>query len=329
MQHQTHTIAGAPGTFHVQKEFTDLTDVCPIDTKYLSINYQSCLRPSIILNLFLKLRDTKWVIFTPNIEKSTAWQSCLLFLATTSSMDSPDKQSSEGNSLGDYRRRVSLVPFGNTEPQSTRPSNPTPLNASVQTRDPWKKYSLSSYEHPHDVPPPNYAYGGADTLTDSRLGPVQRNFAFSSHAEGDQVDAPYVEQSQRRQGLLSSMMDWYSMTRSGTHQLPDSNGVARGHGSAFSDDERGYSSAVSGMRRGESTFSQASMNSDFFEPDDPRITGIHAKQVDDQEDLEKNTLRQMDYKARRKHIQRIRIQFNISCESVYLFIDTALKRCNR
>jgi hypothetical protein len=264
-------------------------------------------------NIYTKYRKTG---------SRVAWQSCLLFLATavtTSTMDSPDKQLPERNSLGDYRRRVSLVPLGHTEPQSTRPSNLTPVNASVQTRDPWKKYSLSSYEHPHDVPPPNYVYGGADILTDSRLGPVQRSFASPSNEIGGQLDAPYVEQAQKRQGLLSSMMDWYSMARSGTHQIPDSNRVARGNGSAFSDDERGYSSAVSGMRRGESTFSQASMNSDFFEPDDPRITGIHARQVDDQEDLEKNTLRQMDYKARRKHIQRIRIQFNISCESEYPF----------
>ena len=175
-------------------------------------------------------------------------------------MDSPDKQLPEGNSLGDYHRRVSLVPFGNTEPQSTRPNNLTPVNASVQTRDPWKKYSLSSYEHPHDVLPPNYVYGGADILTDSRLEPVQRSFAFPSneirHTNGGQLDAPYIEQSQKRQGLLSNVMDWYSMARSGTHQIPDSNRVARGHGSAFSDDERGYSSAVYGMRRGESTFSQ-------------------------------------------------------------------------
>ena len=228
-------------------------------------------------------------------------------------MDSPEKHPE--NSPCEYRRRVSLVPFGNTEPHLS--TNLTPVNASVQMQDPWKKFSLSSYEHPRDVSPPKYVYGA------SRPGPVQRNFAFPNneirHTEDGQLDAPYVEQSQRRQGFLSCMMDWYSMARSGTHQIPDSNRVAGGHGSAFSDDERGYSSAVSGMRRGGSTLSQASINSDFFEPDDPRITGIHAKQVDDQEDLEKNTLRQMDYKARRKHIQRIRIQFNISCESWYPF----------
>jgi len=230
-------------------------------------------------------------------------------------MDSPDKHPE--SSPCESRRRVSLVPFGNTEPHLS--TNFIPVNTSVQTQDPWKKYSLTSYEHPQDVSPPKYVYGGPDVSPASRPGPVQRNFAFPfpNNTEDGQLDAPYVEQSQKRQGLLSSMMDWYSMARSGTHQIPDSNRVAGGRGSAFSDDERGYSSAVSGMRRGESTFSQASMNSDFFEPDDPRITGMHAKQVDDQEDLEKNTLRQMDYKARRKHIQRIRIQFNISCESGY------------
>ncbi|KDR83607.1 hypothetical protein GALMADRAFT_54796 [Galerina marginata CBS 339.88] len=78
------------------------------------------------------------------------------------------------------------------------------------------------------------------------------------------------------------------------------------------DSEYGYSTALSGMRRGYSAISQCSLDSDILEPDDPRITGRYARQLDDQEDLEKNTLRQMDYKTRRKHIQRIRIQFNIS-----------------
>jgi hypothetical protein len=226
-------------------------------------------------------------------------------------MVSPDEQPPERNSSPDFGRRVSLVPLG-TESQST------PANAGIEARDPWKKYSLLSYEHPYDIPPPNYVHDGADVSTVSRPGLVQRGFAFqgkeTSHAEGGQSDAPHVEQAQKRQGLLSSMMDWYSMARSGTHQIPDSNRIVRGNISAFTDDERGNSTSVSGMWRGDSTFSQTSMNSDLFEPDDPRITGIHAKQLDDQQDLEKNTLRQMDYRARRKHIQRIRIQFNVSCK---------------
>ncbi|KAF8812572.1 DUF1212-domain-containing protein [Phlegmacium glaucopus] len=66
------------------------------------------------------------------------------------------------------------------------------------------------------------------------------------------------------------------------------------------------------MRRGDSTFSMMSFGSDVLDPDDPRLTGVKATQFDDQEDLEKNALRQMDYRARRKHIQRIRIEFNVS-----------------
>ncbi|KAF8165217.1 hypothetical protein B0H34DRAFT_780172 [Crassisporium funariophilum] len=58
--------------------------------------------------------------------------------------------------------------------------------------------------------------------------------------------------------------------------------------------------------------SRMSSGSEILDPDDPRITGVEPNQLDDQEDLEKNTLRQMDYRTRRKHIQRIRIEFNIS-----------------
>ncbi|KAJ7276538.1 hypothetical protein B0H12DRAFT_1005255 [Mycena haematopus] len=58
--------------------------------------------------------------------------------------------------------------------------------------------------------------------------------------------------------------------------------------------------------------SMASNNSDVLDPDDPRVTGITARNLEDPADIDKNTLRLMDYKSRRKHLMRAKIEFNVT-----------------
>ena len=161
------------------------------------------------------------------------------------------------------------------------------------------KYSLSSYRHPYDIRPPEPS---ANTQT------------IPTHGDNE------GGQTQKRQGILEDMMQWYSTSNSGTHQIPSRGApeLTRRQPSTFSE-EYDDSSAVHGMHRGDSTFSVTSFGSDVLDPDDPRLTGVKASQLDDQEDLEKNALRQMDYRARRKHIQRIQIKFNVTCEFCYLY----------
>jgi hypothetical protein len=68
------------------------------------------------------------------------------------------------------------------------------------------------------------------------------------------------------------------------------------------------------MQRADSMASSiGSTGSDLYDPDDPKVTGIKRQYLDDPEDIEKNVLRQMDYKTRRKARQKIRIEFNICC----------------
>ena len=157
-------------------------------------------------------------------------------------------------------------------------------------------YTLASYEHPYDIPPPQNIYKGDHTDSPEQTQP------------GDPKHA------QKRQGLLANVMDWYSMTKSGTHQLPDPSQMSRERDFGLSDGSYALSTGVDSMHRNHSVFSQTSFDSDFLDPDDPRVTGQRAEQVDDKGDLEKNVLRQMDYRSRRKHIQRIRIEFNVSCK---------------
>ena len=225
--------------------------------------------------------------------------------------------------------RVSAIPLGDDTTDSRAPfahlrSSVSSASESKSIRtpeNPYRKYSLSSYEHPYDIPPPERIH--ANTITSAnaiRPSALRESFGISvpDHAQeistyGDNNEG---DQTQKRQGILANMMQWYSMSNSGTHQIPSQNKpeLTRRQPSTFSENDYGYSSAVNGMRRGGSTFSMMSFGSDVLDPDDPRVTGVRATQLDDQEDLEKNALRQMDYRSRRKHIQRIRIEFNVSCK---------------
>lgn len=50
----------------------------------------------------------------------------------------------------------------------------------------------------------------------------------------------------------------------------------------------------------------------FIDADDPRVTGVRRRNMDDPEDIERACLRQMSYKERRKYHSRSKIEFNIT-----------------
>ena len=229
-------------------------------------------------------------------------------------------------------RRVSVIPLGdavNSQPRApfahlrSSVSSASESKSNRAPKDPYRKYSLSSYEHPYDIPSPERVYANDTTsLANTRPSGLRKSVGFSgiAHTQGSSDEDNGGDQTQKRQGILANIMQWYSMSNPGTHQIPSqAKPELTRQSSTLSENEYGYSSAVSGMRRGDSTFSMMSFGSDVLDPDDPRLTGVRATQLDDQEDLEKNALRQMDYRARRKHIQRIRIEFNVSCELCYLY----------
>ena len=216
--------------------------------------------------------------------------------------------------------RASVIPLGDAVDSGApfarfRSSVASASEESKRTPgNPYRKYSLSSYEHPYDIRPPERIHSNTASAN-VRPSTLRKSIGFSDTGHtGDNGS----DQTQKRQGVLANMMQWYS-SNPGTHQIHSQGEpeLTRRQPSTFSENEYGYSSAVNGMRRGDSTFSMRSFGSDLIDPDDPRLTGVRATQLDDQEDLEKNTLRQMDYRSRRKHIQRIRIEFNISCEFCY------------
>lgn len=50
-----------------------------------------------------------------------------------------------------------------------------------------------------------------------------------------------------------------------------------------------------------------------IDPDDPVLTGAHKQWQEDYEDVERQMVREMSYKQRRKQLSRVKIEYNISC----------------
>jgi len=242
----------------------------------------------------------------------------------------PPRQTEETKSIEEFpSRRVSQIPIGPNDVRRDSGESDATLQDYGQTKiDPYKKYSLSSYEHPFDIPPPQDAYPGpGQDQSATRPRPLRSalrrsvSFAEAAHVreyvpsdEEVPVDKK-TERALKRRGVLSNMMDLYAINHSLEPRV-DKLGMSRRTSDANSEDyPTAYSSARPNMRHADSMASMMSMGSDMLDPDDPRVTGVEAEYLEDHEDLEKNALRQMDYRSRRKHLMRIKIEFNVTCTS--------------
>lgn len=207
-------------------------------------------------------------------------------------------------------RRVSLLPIAPNE-DDRRDSQATIITAPDDEQDPYSKYALSSYQHPYDIPPPPNAYGGSDASQVRNRGPMKRSVSFApkpgvkefdDNSDEDDYD-PEKERAEKHRGIPSQMLDLRELNR-----------------------EDGESFQRPGYGRKDSTFSNAS---EGLDPDDPLVTGARARYLEDTEDVEKNALRQMDYKARRKHLMRVKIEFNVTCTTISSFAVGSCTHCCR
>ncbi len=214
-----------------------------------------------------------------------------------------DQQRLDQQEQGDsffYQRRVSQIPLA---PDDRRRDSDATL-ADAGRPDPYKKYSLSSYEHPYDILPPQNAYNRSSLSQNySPRRSARRSVSFVDHPgvleynPDEEVDVE-AERAQKRRGIPSQMLQLRIMNQS--------NGDETG-GYDYNDEymrRPKYRRADSGM----SDCSEVGLD-----PDDPRVTGARANHLEDQEDIEKNMLRQMDYRSRRKHLMRVKIEFNVTC----------------
>ncbi|KAK1229511.1 pheromone-regulated protein prm10 [Marasmius sp. AFHP31] len=196
--------------------------------------------------------------------------------------------------------------------------------------DYYSRFSLSSYKHPHEIPPPQDTYTPNPNDQPRPLrSALRRSVSFAQdpgvkeydpegHEHEDEKIDPFDDRYQKRRGIPSQMMQLNALNREiemeqqqqqHTDRVPKpsfSSSEHRTPKSSLSNSE--YSFQRPNYRRLDST---ASTGSEYLDEYDPRVTGIRAEHVDDHEDLERNTLRQMDYRQRRKHLMRVRIEFNI------------------
>lgn len=239
----------------------------------------------------------------------------------TGSSDHPARPSSgvvgpqgDAHNAEEFPRRHSQMPVAPNEEDPRRGSDAT-LYDKPNPEDPYKKYSLSSYEHPYDIPPPQTAYIGSGVQTRPLRSALRRStVSFAEEAnvreytptEEELAIDKKNERALKRRGVLSNTLDLYALNQS----MEDDQKIRGGDPlDAVSESYR----RPNMPRRAYTMESVTSAGSDLLDEDDPRVTGITAKNLEDPRDIEKNALREMDYRARRKYLARIKIEFNISC----------------
>lgn len=218
--------------------------------------------------------------------------------------------------LPHYRNSVAYDP--NINP--SRPISQVPLDPSNYTSrssasyeppgyfNDSDKYSFSSYQHPADINPPPNAYPGDDHSPPPNRplrSSVRRSVSFAKgsalreYDPDEEYQDPEKNRALKNRGLPSQMLDLFELNREIKSQHSDDSNDYDYR--PYRPDFRHNDSMVS-------TYSQV------IDPDDPRVTGVKAKYLEDPHDIEKNTLRQMDYRHRRKHLMRVKIEFNVTCK---------------
>ncbi|KAF7301794.1 ThrE domain-containing protein [Mycena indigotica] len=205
------------------------------------------------------------------------------------------------------RKSPSLAPPDQEDTRRVSSGSMNTLFGSSSDDELSKRYSFSSYQHPYDIPTLPNAYAGVpiDQNTPPRSR-QQRRVSFSDEPQVNEYDQEaQINSSDRtplkRRGILSNMMDLYALEH-GLHddQPNDSQEELRGPSR--------YPNRSQLNRR----ISTDSNHSDLLDPDDPRVTGIVGRNLDDHQELDKSVLRTMDYKSRRKYLMRVKIEFNVS-----------------
>ena len=176
------------------------------------------------------------------------------------------------------------------------------------------RVSLSSYQHPNDIPPPRSMYSAAPPRSGARRRYGHKS-SLDPYVLGEDGASPNDIKGEppRHRGVVSNLLElsrvshstlpWddygFPASRRGSLGEPLADGERRPHLSRL------YS--LGG-----------------YDADDPKITGVTRELLDDPADLERNVKEQMDlrsmsYKQRRKEAQKIKIRFFVTCTSEWYF----------
>lgn len=194
-------------------------------------------------------------------------------------------------------------------------SNATLQEDNENGPEDFSRFSLSSYKHPYDIQPPPEARGlspqesaylpRSDGSKNMNAYTPPNNFTPQSQDIENAIHETCEQLPRRRRGYLTNLIDLYNAYDE--HEEGDPASERRG---AIIDASRRTSRLVDPL---------AYDDEQILDPDDPMVTGAQKECLEDPEDVEKNARRLMNYKDRRKQQERIRIEFNVTCEHSSLF----------
>lgn len=142
------------------------------------------------------------------------------------------------------------------------------------------------------------------------IGQLKRRRTLSS---GDSDSELYLDRDEREEDY-----DFYGDILEKHHGLDlRTSGYDDNSSSSLQEERDGhvaYTSALDKLHHWNDDSSSANTNDEvIMDPDDPRVTGAKPNHLEEKA-LEKEMLSKMDYRTRRKHLQRMRIEYNIACE---------------
>lgn len=180
-----------------------------------------------------------------------------------------------------------------------------------------KRVSLSSYQHPNDIPSPSNVYfsGGPPRSTVKYRfghGPSLDDSDHQSHSREDDDILPndLGHEAPLHSGVVSNLLELHRVSKSTSKwENYECSPSRSGSLSESGPDIRPRLSRLYSLGG--------------YDADDPRITGATRELLDDRVDLERNVkdqmgLRSMSYKQRRKEAQKIKIRFFVTCMSISL-----------
>jgi hypothetical protein len=236
-------------------------------------------------------------------------------------------------------------PFSDTESEwghDNSTSNPVPtlyqtqlpvnrsitLNPGLRASQalPRDRYHWSSYQHPYDIEPPSSVYDSANFgPTPSQLSTWHDDVDPGStrfpprYSTNDPLDVPSHPMPRRYRGGFANMLELWRLY---WQQAPDQSEFVIPRDTPLGIN---HSTARPGLVHSQSSFG--------YDPDDPKFTGTKKVSQDDPEDAESQCRQEMNiqymtYRQRRKEAQKIKIQFNVTCDFRF-FSWTSLLRSHR
>lgn len=241
-----------------------------------------------------------------------------------------------GDREDEYSRRVSSIPLGSWDyPVHDGDSGLTLVHSNASDRGSHLAgstglkaasfYSQYAQDPPDSaIPSPSRAYQGRWSRTPFPNSDLHDNSIEQSSSSSIPENNIFPTGLKRRQNLSNrdKARDFETFTPPRKYDIQHENEHRVGgcnsddEESSFRNNNCAFSSAVERLRRSDSSSSLDSEQG--LDPDDPRITGKKSHNLEEIA-LEKEMLRSMDYRSRRKYIQRIKIEFNVSRASPSVF----------